>query len=55
MMPYLIKAAQRIERKVKARQRRSRMKDIIDSGSVPTARLDEIFRQSKEPDYCGCP
>jgi hypothetical protein len=27
MMPYLIKAAQRIKRKVKARQRRSRIKD----------------------------
>jgi hypothetical protein len=27
MMPYLIKAAQRIKRKVKARQRRSRKKD----------------------------
>ncbi|MEW6418647.1 MAG: ATP-dependent RecD-like DNA helicase [Nitrospirota bacterium] len=24
------------------------LKDIIDSGSVPTVRLDEIFRQSKE-------
>jgi len=29
MMPYLIKAAQRIKRKVKARQRRSIMKDEI--------------------------
>ena len=43
MMPYLIKAAQRIKRKVKARQRRSRRK--INSCNEDLPALDERRRK----------